>query len=423
MDMNVWMEYLRMYSQLKNNERIKKNVKKSNMYNKRIQEYRTSEIEGFITKNDIYGRLVISGGSSYIRNRAINEYCIYAYNNNIPVIILHKSNSELANEISSLFSQVYNYTVIDSSSMNYNPFMCKNPDEVIQLIKIATCNCKEVSFNANAFEYLIGISLLINNITGNVPFDMFAPIPYNDVFDKIKERTISGALSINEGDAISSRLLKGQQEQSVLENYFKELSSQGKGLFADISNRKNSVSLSALVKKSHISIIDIKSDVNTLLLNIIIGELLQLISSNSKFILVLSEIDMYGNELLKKILHSNTSNWLISSEDLFPILGSDEKEFTFFTNMASKVLIMAHRNNKSAEQWSNYLGEYEEAKISESNNLNYCNNVIFQKPLNTLTVSTSKEKRVPTSTISKMSDNEIFVNDNTTGELKHARLK
>ena len=132
---------------------------------------------------------------------------------------------------------------------------------------------------------------------------------------------------------------------------------------------------------------------------------------------------MYGNELLKKILHSNTSNWLISSEDLFPILGSDEKEFTFFTNMASKVLIMAHRNNKSAEQWSNYLGEYEEAKISESNNLNYCNNVIFQKPLNTLTVSTSKEKRVPTSTISKMSDNEIFVNDNTTGELKHARLK
>jgi len=146
--------------------------------------------------------------------------------------------------------------------------------------------------------------------------------------DHITSRLNSGAITQDTTDKLNSLLLTGQAECPKINTFFSDMKSQIDYLLApDPAGVKAASVLSAIKKKQNLCI-DLRSSGNAMFMELIVNSLLIAMNRGYDFSLMIDEVALVNNELLKNALCQKASrNNIIVSQDLYALAGGKEKDF------------------------------------------------------------------------------------------------
>ena len=274
--------------------------------------------------------------------------------------------------------------------------------------------------NAVAQQYVMGITDFIKS--KNIPpyCEMFMSCPYSSIFDKLDESLQRGYLTDQKANSIRTQLMQGQNEMASVQAFFSQLAYQGAGILSNNANRRSAVNIRTAVSHDGLIMIDIGSSTNDILLNLIVNEIKEVLSSGKKLMLVLDGISINANDLLAKLMKSLSARCLsaIVAEDVYSMLGSDDNLFYSFVGNACKCIVFRHIGGISCNKWAEVFGYYDADKTSQNigNNQNFQWGYGFGSQY-TINVSSNREHIVKPEEISRMAANEAYILDRNASEL------
>ena len=335
-------------------------INKKTEKNKRIVRYKPSDIEAFIERDTQIGSYIISGKNPYQRMKVAGAITYCSLNQGTPVIILHEGNTYLQNHIANVTAFTNNKVIINNNNAIYDPFFNRNKQDICNLI--VNSAKKNTSINSSGRQYISGLTDFIT-IKNNVkPFcDIFMSCPFDSLLDKIDEAQNNRQIAEQIANQIRNQIMQGQSEKDNIKAFFSELYSQSN----IISKTTNAVNIKTAVEHNGLIMIDIGSSTNDLLINLIINEIKEILSSGKKIVLLLDDININSNELLAKQIKTIANNCLTTllSDDVFAMLGADENLFNSYVGKASKCILFSHRG-ASCNKWAEIIGYYDEIKAS-----------------------------------------------------------
>lgn len=401
-----------------------RNIEKNNELRRNITRYEPSDIEGFIERDNQVGSYVISGGSAENRARSAASVVACSLSQGVPTIVLHEGNILLQNHIANATSFSGNKVIITSSTSVYDPFYNRSNNEICNLIINSTGN--HLLINALGQKYIEGIIELIKS--KNIPpyCEMFVRCPHDYLFEKIDDAQHNGYLSDQRAAQIRNQLMQGQSERANVQSFFSQLAYQGSGILSNKGSRNSSVNVRTAVSHDGLIMMDIGSSTNDILLNLIMNEVKEVLTSGKKIMLVLDGINVNSNELLSKIVKSLSTKCLttILSEDVYSMLGADDNLFLSFVGNACKCIVFSHTVGVTCNKWAEVFGYYDVDKVSQ--NIGSTQNYQWGYSFGTqysINVSTNREFVVKPEEISRMSMNEVYVLDRNARELAFTLLK
>jgi len=388
-------------------------ISKNNKLARGVEEYKSITVSDLFPPNSCKDSVIISGGSQNERLHISRELLRNAYNENHPVIVLHTANNDLENVI----LQNGLGTVVNERNKKFDAFTSFELNEIIQVV---TDTCKSKYDIKPAARYVLQVvyDLLLNK--GKKPyFSSFANCPFFKLSDQITTRLNNGSLSQDVADKLNSYLLTGQTECSKIDTFFCDMRSQINYLSASDPAGAKAVSVLTAIKKNQILCIDIRSSGNSMLIELIVNSLTIAMNRGCNFSLFIDDVSFVNNDMLKNLLcqKSNHKN-IIVSKDLYALTGGKEDVFSTLISEAEKTVIFSHSSNVSCDKWSKYLGEYEKIDVSYNNNSGWNHNEKSGYNTNSGQTETLKrEFKVKPEQINRLSQNEAFIYDNTTGSL------
>ena len=156
-----------------------------------------------------------------------------------------------------------------------------------------------------------------------------------------------------------------------------------------------------------------------MLLELIVNSLIIAMNRGYDFSLLIDDIAFTNNELLKNAVcqKSNHHNILLS-KDLYSLTGGKDETFSTIIGEAEKTVLFAHNSSTSCEKWSKYLGEYEKIDVAHNQNSGFSQSSKWGYNTNSGQTETLKrEHKVKPEQIKSLSQNEVFVYDNTNSNL------
>jgi hypothetical protein len=138
-----------------------------------------------------------------------------------------------------------------------------------------------------------------------------------------------------------------------------------------------------------------------------------------EFSLLIDDIAFVNNDMLKNALcqKSNHHN-IIVSKDLYTLTGGKDDVFSAIIGEAEKTVLFTHSSNISCEKWSKYLGEYDKIDVSNNINSGWSQSSKWGFSSNSgQTERLKREAKVKPEQINRLSQNEAFIYDHTTGNL------
>lgn len=406
---------------------IKNNrINKGNLQRRGITEYRPSEIGGFFLPTLPATNVVISGGDNRIRSMTIHEIARAACINNMPVVILHEANQELEKMMQITWANSGRLTLINKGNPIYDPFVGLTDAEISKLVMDAAP--KEFDIKPNAKYYIDGMIAYIRAINKQPRLNVFVKCPHADLFNKVDALVANGTITDPQGQAIKSRLMQGQSECYKLESYFSSLEDQ----FSSILSRKLSQdhkSITRTIDDADVILIDITSNVNKLLINILVTQIKYAIGKGKFVTFVADELSTENSELFTGLIRMNNDKCklTVSSRDVFAMCGGEEKVFHTLLGNCGKAVIYCHTSGASATKWAEAIGYYDKTEISTSVSSGSSRQSPFQFFAGTNTTSTTnynnkREYIVKPEEISRMQSNEVYIIDGVTPQLAHTRL-
>lgn len=337
-----------------------------NQSNKGVVKYQLSDIEAFIERDPSVGSYIISGGSSHIRAKAISAAVACSAMQNIPVVILHEGDRSVERAIQSIGLPVGMLTIVNSASENYDPFYNRNAQE-IGLLAINSQR-DNIKITPVGQQYISGIAEFIQTKAAANYCRLFMTCPHEQLFEKIDNALAKGKLTDSQASHIKSLLLQGQTEVSNVRAFLDDLSTNCSGY---LYQRKSSIipcNIRSCVQNGEIVMIDIGSSANEVLLNVLIYEIQELLSNSKEIMLILDGISLNSNTALSKVIKSLSTrcHTVLSSDDVYSMLGADDNVFNTFVGNANQCLILTHTSGTACSKWADVIGHYNEKKISQN---------------------------------------------------------
>jgi len=388
-------------------------INKNNKLARGVEEYKSITVSDLFHPNSCKDSIIISGGSQNERLHISRELLRNAYNENHPVIVLHIANNDLEN----IILQNGLGTVVNDRNKIFDAFTSFELNEIIQVVT-DTCKSKYDIKSSGRYVLQVVYDLLINK-GKKTYFSSFANCPFFKLSDQITTRLNNGLLSQDTADKLNSYLLTGQAECSKIDTFFNDMKSQIDYLSASDPAGVKAISVLTAIKKNQILCIDIRSSGNSMLIELIVNSLTIAMNRGCNFSLLIDDVSFVNNDMLKNLLcqKSNHKN-IIVSKDLYALTGGKEDVFSTLISEAEKTVIFSHSSNVSCDKWSKYLGEYEKIDVSYNNNSGWNHNEKSGYNTNSGQTETLKrEFKVKPEQISRLSQNEAFIYDNTTGSL------
>ena len=388
-------------------------INKNNKLARGVEEYKSITVSDLFHPNSCKDSIIISGGSQNERLHISRELLRNAYNENHPVIVLHIANNDLEN----IILQNGLGTVVNDRNKIFDAFTSFELNEIIQVVT-DTCKSKYDIKSSGRYVLQVVYDLLINK-GKKTYFSSFANCPFFKLSDQITTRLNNGLLSQDTADKLNSYLLTGQAECSKIDTFFNDMKSQIDYLSASDPAGVKAISVLTAIKKNQILCIDIRSSGNSMLIELIVNSLTIAMNRGCNFSLFIDDVSFVNNDMLKNLLcqKSNHKN-IIVSKDLYALTGGKEDVFSTLISEAEKTVIFSHSSNVSCDKWSKYLGEYEKIDVSYNNNSGWNHNEKSGYNTNSGQTETLKrEFKVKPEQISRLSQNEAFIYDNTTGSL------
>ena len=403
-------------------------LQKVNQAKRGVTEYQSCKIGEFFPPNSPATNVVISGGDDEIRSQTINAIAT-ACPNNIPIVVLHQANNKLESMFQSTFVNSKRLTIINNNNPHYDPFAGLSDYEISRLVIESAP--KDFDIKPNAQYYIDGMIAYIKAINKKPSLNMFATCPHSDLFDKVDGLVAKVAITDTKRQDIKNRLMQGQSERYKLENYFLSLKDQ----FANILSTKatqDPKSIARTIDESGVILIGITSNVNKLMLNVMITQIRFAISKGKCVSFIADELSTKNNELFSNLIEMPDVHCKLTvcSSDVFAMCGGEEKIFnTILGNIknSGKIVIYAHTPGASANKWADAIGHYDKIETSTSNTTGSSRQSPFQlfpgsSTTNTINRNIKREHIIKPEEINRMQHNEVYIFDRSKQKLVHTWL-
>jgi len=390
-----------------------KRIKKYNKQARGVEEYQSIAADALFPPQACKDSVIISGGNQGERLYICEGILRNAYDAKHPIIILHTANGAMEN----IIARNGFGTVVSARNKMFDAFTSFEFNEIYQAVT-DTCKSKYDIKPAGRYVLQVAYDLLMNR--GKKPyFSSFANCPYFKLSDTIAKRLSSGAITQDEADKLNSILLTGQAECPKIDTFFNDMKSQIDYLSAPDPASVKAVSVLSAIKKNQILCIDMRSSSNVMLMELIVNSLIIAMNRGYDFSLVIDDIAFVNNDMLKNMLcqKSNHHN-IILSKDLYALTGGKEDIFAAIIGEAEKTVLFSHSSSISCDKWSRYVGEYDKIDVSQSHNSGWSQSSKWGFNTNNGQTETLKrEAKVKPEQINRLSQNEAFIYDHTTGSL------
>ena len=390
-----------------------KKIKKYNKQARGVEEYQNIAADALFPPQTYKDSVIISGGSQDERLHICEEILRNAYSANHPVIILHTGNGRMED----IVMQNGFGTVVNAGNKMFDAFTSFEFNEIYQVVT-DTCKSKYDIKPAGRYVLQVVYDLLMHR--GKKPyFSSFANCPYFKLSDHITTRLNSGAITQDIADKLNSLLLTGQAECPKIDTFFNDMKAQIDYLSAPDPASVKAASVLSTIKKNQILCIDLRSSSNVMLMELIVNSLIIAMNRGYDFSLIIDDIAFVNNDMLKNaICQKSSHNNIILSKDLYALAGGKEDIFAAIIGESEKTVLFSHSSSISCDKWSKYIGEYD--KIDVSQNFNSGWNKSSKWGFNTnsgKTETLKREAKVKPEQINRLSQNEAFIYDHTTGSL------
>ena len=398
-----------------------------NARNRSVTDYKPCAVDAFFEPANGLYNVVASGGHPAVRSAAIEAQTLCAISNGFPVIVLHESNSELAGRLRRSISPIGKYLEISPHSPCYEPFYGLSELEIAN--EITETAPKEFDLKFNARYYIDGISTFIKKKGKNLSFNMFSTCPHAMLFDKVDELQLQGHLSDPEAQDIKSKLMMGQSESLKIESYIADLKMQMSPMMYHSRQGFKPMNVLTALKQNAVLCFDISAATNKLLINTIVYQCKLALIKGIQFALIIDSIPTNANEAYEALIKASPDKIvkMISSDDLFAMVGGDDKLFAAIVGNSQTTIVMSHTSGHSARMWAEVFGEYDKLEESYSTSRGSSRRSPFS-PFSspnynrTVNVSRNREYIVKPEVIMRMGQTEAFILSAARGELAHLQL-
>ncbi len=408
----------------RNRKRILQNIEIENENNKHIVRYKPSPIEAFFSPSDPLGNVMISGGIPLLRNRAIIGSLQSAVNNGIGIVILHAGNISLE----AMVQQHYPGSVVfNRATAIYEPLMGLSNAEICRMIQEATTTQSDIP-SAGQY-YLEGMTEFIRSKNISPYCEMYITCPHLELFDKVDEAEMKGYITSALAQKIKTYLMQGQMHRSDVERYFNTLRHQAQGLLVNKLNLSYAKNLQMTIRNGDISILDIGSTSNDLLLNLVFEDLSSSINSGRRALVVIDGINLSANDRVERFIKTSGGGvyTVISSDDVYSALNADDNLFNSCVGKSIKSIVYQHASGVSCAKWADVFGFYDKKEISNtySNGQNY--QTMFsiipgQAEGENLIVNIKRTHRILPEEINHIKKDEVYIYDSVNNELAYTTV-
>lgn len=398
----------------------------TNSINRNIAEYHPCEVDAFFDSSRGVYNALISGGNPRVRVSAMVSQAICAAQNGFPVIVLHEGNRYLEQQLRSNISGTGKYCEISSNNPVFEPFYGLDILEISdQILESAP---KEYDIKYNARYYIEGVGTYLKENHKNPSFRMLSTCPHSVIFDKVDDLQMRGVISDSESQEIKSKLMMGQSENFKLDSFFARMRMETLPILYQNRNLKPVNILSAL-KKGQVLCFDVVSIANKLLINSLVYQLKLAQTRGIQYTIIVDSLRLNANDAFAEYIKapSDRNRRMFSSDDLYAMVGGDEKVFASIVGNTQIVVVMAHSSGHSAIKWADVFGQYDKFEQSYSTTRGTIRATpfsIFSSPNKSRSVSISKNREyiVKPEAISRMGNNEAYILTAALGELAHLNL-
>ena len=410
---------------LANRNANERNRLRKNAENQGIVNYQPCEIECFFDPSKPLENVVISGGTPQMRAKTISAALNVASYNHCSAIILHESNKLLESDLKTNGS--ISATIVNENLPTFEPFLGLTDSEIGQImIESAT---KDYNIGYNGKQYLEGMAMYLRANGFTPTLNMFAHCPHMDLFDKIDNLEQSGKISSQEASKIKSKLMMGQSENFKIESFLQDLYRQSERVLNKKNKASRPQSINDAINKNDILAVDITSNMNKLLLNVLVCQISLSMSKGKRLMLILDGISIADNELLAKLVKSNSDRCktVISAADLYAHSGGDEHLFHTLVGNSDKTVIMSHSSGASATKWADTIGYYDMTEAQQQYQQGKMRQNAFQlfpgyNSSQSVTYNVKREHIVKPEVINRLAPNEVYIYSNADNELAHTTI-
>jgi hypothetical protein len=407
----------------------KRTIAKNNTIMRGVTEYKPSEIGGFFPPTDQIGNVIISGGENSMRSQTIEAITYLAYDKKLPVVILHQGNRELESMMQLTFGKSGYLTIVNQSNPIYEPFAGLSDIEISKLITESAP--KEYDIKPNARYYIDGMLEFLRAKKRNPSLPSFEKCPHTELFNRvalIADNTITDPV----GQAIKSKLLAGQAEYIKLESYFTELATQFSPIMPT-SGTTTKYNLLQTINTSGIVTIDIGSNINKLLVNVLIAQIKIAIGKGQSVSLITDELYPETGDLFASFMkiRNEKCKLTVSAKDVYALCSGDDKLFHTILGNSEKIVVFCHSSGASALKWAEAIGQYDKTEITTSHNRGQTN----QSPIrigeftshgkntsDTTNYNLKREYIIKPEAINRMQPNEVYIVNSVNREIVHTSL-
>lgn len=415
---------IRNIQEKRNKKRMLRNISVQNENNKGIKKYQPSAIEAFFSPSEPLGNVLISGGLTELRNRAVIGALDCALSNGAGVVVLHANNKMLE----SMLQQRYQNTVVfNRQNAIYEPFIGLSNAEIIRMIQSSTTKLCEIQSGGQ--YYIEGMTEFIRS--KNIPpyCEMYITCPHLDLFDKVDDAESKGYISSALAQRIKTALVQGQAQRSDVENYFNLLRHQAQGLLVNKFNLSKAANLRSIVNRNGIAVLDIGSNTNDLLINLAVCDLMSTANSGRKIVIVIDGLTITSSEKLEQCIKNSGSSiyTVFSSEDVYAAFNADDNLFASAIGKSIKSIIYQHASGLTCAKWSEAIGYYEKQEVTNTytSGTNYQSMFTVipgQMNSDTINVNLKREYIVRPEEINKMAKDEVYIIDAINSELANTHV-
>lgn len=398
-----------------------------NAINRNLIEYQPCAVDAFFEPGQGVFNAIVSGGDNRMRVNAMVAQIACAISNGFPVVVLHEGNRELEEQMRSNFLGTGQYIEIGTSSPVFEPFYGLGDLEIAnQILETAS---RDFDIKYNVRYYIEGVSKILNKRKKHLSFKMLFSCPHALIFDKVDELRMQGIISDSEEHEIKSKLMMGQSENYKLDTFLNSLKMEISPLMYVAKQGYKPVSIVSSLKRNAVLCMDIGSIANKLLLNTIFYQLKLSLTKGLRYAFLVDSIPLGANEAYAAYMRFSTDKVcrMISSDDFYAMVGSDEKIFSSAVGDSQILIVMGHTSGNSATKWAEVFGKYDKLEQSYSISKGSSKRTafsLFSSPNQQKTSSISKNREyiIKPEMITRMGCREAYVLTAVRGELAHLVL-
>jgi hypothetical protein len=410
------------------NRRMVKQVEQANQMNRGVTEYLPSPLENLYDSGKPIVNMVISGGNAGLRAKGLMLQALCAAIQDLPVIVLHESNTLLEETACSLLGNSGRLTLINPAQPAYEPFLGLRDQEIGKLVYQsipASYGIKPI-----ARDYIEAMAAYLRVKVGEPYLAMFLKCPHRDLFAIVNKAEQTGKLSAAEGNKIRSLLASGQSERAGIETWFDALQAEINPILARSAKIPERVSPVTAVLQQRVLLLDIVSQSNENLLHLIVQQVQRIMAAGGAMMLAIDGISLRQHDALRHLVlrKADKCKTLVSNEDVYAALGGEDKEFATLLGNSDKTLLFRQSSALTCARWSEAFGQYEKQEVSTSHGKSSTQTGLFtlfpqQGANESVNVAPKRDFIIRPEEIQRMQPKEVYFTEAADGSLSHMFLE